>query len=122
MLAAEEVCAGSGRCSAATQGMHDFDPVGRKQHMFGASSARHDLAIDLDRDPAFGQSLFVQELVEGGAFAGPAGLAIQQDFHADSVAPCASAGQACATCGHGGNVKTSRHAGAYRPRNHPWEG
>jgi hypothetical protein len=64
----------------------------------------------------------VQEVVQGGAVAGPAGLAIQQDFHPDSVAPQAPAGQTSATCGHGGFVKTSRHAGAYRTRNHPWEG
>ena len=69
--------------STATKGMHDLDPVGRVQHVVHVPAARHDFAIDLDRDPAFGQSLFVQEIVQGGAFAGPAGLAIQQDFHAD---------------------------------------
>ncbi len=42
--------------SAPAQGVHDFDPVAVAEPMFVMPAAGHDFAVDLDRDPAFGQA------------------------------------------------------------------
>jgi hypothetical protein len=110
-------------CPAASQGVHDLDPVAGLQDLRAVPSARHDFAVQLDRDPASGQSLFPQQFGQGGALARAAGLPVQQDFHAGKCRVHAAPRQS----GRGLSMRRLRetiaaHAGAYRPRKHPWEG
>jgi outer membrane lipase/esterase len=66
--------------------VHDLDPVACLQLKLAMSAARHDLAIDLDRDPAFGQVLGLQQGGKGGALGQGQRFAVQQDVHACIVA------------------------------------
>ena len=51
--------------SPTPQRMHDLDHIAIGEQAFGMASARNDLAVDLHRDPAFGQALGDQQVGEG---------------------------------------------------------
>ena len=73
-------------CSAATQRMHDFHPVAVGDRMRVVAAARHDLAVDLDRDAAAGKALVGEQLGDRAiAFEGEI-LAIESDMHDAIVA------------------------------------
>ena len=65
--------------------MHDLDPVVILQLLRGMRAARHDRAIDLDRDPAFGQALLRQQTSHRAGSGQVGGFAIEVDAHAAIV-------------------------------------
>src|SRR5690606_25961368 len=67
--------------SAAAQGVDHFDPVARRQRMGGMAAARHDLPVDLDRDPAPGQALGLQQRCDGGSGREAPRLSVEHDVH-----------------------------------------
>jgi len=78
--------------SAPSEGMHDLDTVARSKFVLAMPAARHDFPVHLDRDPALGQMLGLQERGDGGAVVGEGeGVAIEQDVHARIVAACGDA-------------------------------
>lgn len=74
--------------SPTTQRMHDFDAIIFQQHMRVMTAARHDLAIDFDRNTSLGQSFELQEPFDRAVAIKLARVAIQSDLH---VAHCAVA-------------------------------
>ena len=57
-------------------------------------ATRHDFTVHFHRHPAFGEALFLQQVLYGGGVAGAAVFAVQQEFHArkcgrnGGVGPC----------------------------------
>src|SRR5690606_34744363 len=48
--------------STAANGMHDFDPVAFDQYCRGMQAARHNVAIEFDRQPAPSQFQTLQQI------------------------------------------------------------
>ena len=71
--------------SAAAQRMHDLDPVPLAERVGGMQAAWNDLAVDLDRDPAFGQAFSCEQHRQGGVGSQFERLAIQFDSQARIV-------------------------------------
>ncbi len=66
--------------------MHDLDAIAGLQDVPGMAAARDDLAIDLDRDPAFAQAFGCQQGAQGGPGREVTFLAVEVDLHPVIVA------------------------------------
>ena len=73
------------RESAAAKRMHDLDPITFAERVAGMQAARNDLAIDLHRDPAFGQALSDEQGRQGSVGSHFQGLSVQFYLHARIV-------------------------------------
>src|SRR6185437_15122693 len=67
--------------STAPDCMDDFHAVAFGQHAFSMQAARHDLAIDLDRDALGGVTGFFQQAGDGDALGTVARRAVEEDLH-----------------------------------------
>lgn len=79
-----------GICSAATDGVHDLDPIALSEPMMWVTAAWDDLFIDLHRNTAFAEGQRVDQLGGGIVLGDGTLIAIDDDFHVHSVK-----GQAC---------------------------
>ncbi len=61
--------------------MHDFNSITFVQCVAGVLAARNNRAVDLDRDPAVGQSLGGEQCGNRGLGRGLARLTVQLEFH-----------------------------------------
>lgn len=81
--------------------MHDFHHIAFGERMFGMTAARDDLAIDLHRDPAFGQPLMGQELDDGRSrLRQSERLAVESNLHRRIVALSGPIAQVYGVRGH----------------------
>ena len=78
--------------------MHDFDAVAFMKRVLRMLRARHDGAIDLDRNAALSKALARQKRCDGGVGFGLAHFAIELDLHTAILARNGSWACGGATC------------------------
>lgn len=67
--------------STAANGVDNFDPVAGAQRLVGMARTRHDVAVELDRDPFVRQLLLLQQLGNAQFLCQFAGTAVQDNLH-----------------------------------------
>ena len=82
--------ANGGECgvgSAAAEGVDDLDHVAVGEDVLGVTAAGDDLAVDLHRDPASGESLRGQQIGQGAGGGEGEGGAVEPDIHGADCRP-----------------------------------
>jgi len=77
------------RRSASPYGLDDLHPIAFAQRVSVMQAARHDFAIDLDRDAALGVTRIREQGGNGGGRRAFARGAVQDDLHPCILTPCA---------------------------------
>ncbi len=76
--------------------MHDFYAIVFAQDMLRVQAARHDFAIDFDRDATSGVAGFGEQAGDGGFRRALVGLSVEKYLHAGSVTSRNGGGMPCA--------------------------